>query len=84
MKTPKQFHRPLITLLLVLWLSIAANAHGQNAYSHDPEAKTSNPDWMAKIKDETRISRLSIPGTHETMALYWGDAVACQSMSLWD
>ena len=70
MRIPKQFHRPVIMLLLLPWLSIAAYAHGHDAYSHDPEPKTSNPDWMAAIKDETRISMLSIPGTHETMALY--------------
>src|SRR5262245_40310359 len=70
MRIPKQFQRPVITLLLLLWLSIAAYAHDHRAYSHDPEPKTSNPNWMAAVKDETPISKLSIPGTHETMARY--------------
>ncbi len=30
----------------------------------------SNPDWMARLKNETLISKLSIPGTHETLARY--------------
>jgi 1-phosphatidylinositol phosphodiesterase len=70
MRIPKQFHRPVITLLLLLCLSITAYAHEHGAYSHDPQPKTFNPDWMAEIKDDTLLSMLSIPGTHETMALY--------------
>ena len=29
-----------------------------------------NPDWMGGIPDERRLSELSIPGTHETMAIH--------------
>jgi len=39
--------------------------------------------WMAKVGDATKISRLSIPGTHESCAIYkGGPLVICQSMSL--
>jgi 1-phosphatidylinositol phosphodiesterase len=41
-----------------------------------------NPNWMAVIPGERRLSELSIPGTHNTMAKYGGDAVECQSMTL--
>jgi hypothetical protein len=32
-----------------------------------------NPDWMAGIPDDRRISELSIPGTHDTMSLHQSD-----------
>jgi 1-phosphatidylinositol phosphodiesterase len=56
--------------------------HSHGGYSHDGEAKTSNPKWMEKIPDQIKLSELSVPGTHDTMAFYGGDAVQCQSMSL--
>ncbi len=38
--------------------------------------------WMDKLPNNTKISRLSIPGTHETCALHGGPAVACQNRVL--
>jgi 1-phosphatidylinositol phosphodiesterase len=41
--------------------------------------------WV--IKDDTRLSELSIPGTHQTMARFGGsypDIADCQRMTLWD
>lgn len=61
---------------------LKAHAHDSPGYSHDSQAKTSNPDWMAGLKDDTLLSQLSIPGTHDTMSFYGGDAVQTQSMSL--
>ena len=37
---------------------------------------------MAFIDDEESIAHLSIPGTHDTMALYGGDIAECQDWSL--
>jgi len=37
---------------------------------------------MKYLKDDVRLSELSIPGTHETMSFFGGDAVQCQSMGL--
>ena len=51
-------------------------------YSHDSSAKTVNTDWMGALRDGTRLSELSVPGTHDTMALHWGDSVQTQSMPL--
>ena len=65
-----------------LFLVQLAMAHESPGYSHDADIKTSNPDWMAALKDSTLISQLSIPGTHDTMAFYGGDAVQTQSMPL--
>lgn len=52
-------------------------------YCHDSEIHTENKDWMKNLSDRNvRITKLSIPGTHDTMAFYGGDAVQCQSLSL--
>jgi 1-phosphatidylinositol phosphodiesterase len=41
-------------------------------------------DWMAGLSGATRLSALTIPGTHDTCALHGGDAVQCQTKSLKD
>tara|TARA_R110002124_G_scaffold93270_1_gene236848 strand:+ start:236 stop:1300 length:1065 start_codon:yes stop_codon:yes gene_type:complete len=56
--------------------------HRPNGYSHDGYVKTSNPNWLSKLPDDTKLSHLSIPGTHDSMSFYGGDAVQTQSMSL--
>ena len=33
---------------------------------------TSNPDWLRSVSDGTSLAALSIPGTHETMAIHGG------------
>ncbi|KAJ6534321.1 PLC-like phosphodiesterase [Mycena capillaripes] len=38
----------------------------------------SNPDWMLKVPDGTSLASISIPGTHESMALFGGDLTQCQ------
>jgi 1-phosphatidylinositol phosphodiesterase len=59
-----------------------ALAHNHGGYSHDSGVKHDNANWMARISDGVRLSQLSVPGTHDTMALYGGDAFQTQSMSL--
>ncbi|XP_068128196.1 1-phosphatidylinositol phosphodiesterase-like [Hyperolius riggenbachi] len=39
-------------------------------------------DWMSYLPDNLPLSSLSIPGTHDTMALYGGTLAECQSWSL--
>ncbi|KAH8827167.1 1-phosphatidylinositol phosphodiesterase [Flagelloscypha sp. PMI_526] len=38
----------------------------------------SNPDWMARIPDSRNLAELSIPGTHESLAITGGDLTQCQ------
>ncbi|KAJ7060558.1 1-phosphatidylinositol phosphodiesterase [Mycena amicta] len=38
----------------------------------------SNPDWMAGHLDTTSLASMSIPGTHESMAIIGGDLTECQ------
>ena len=55
------------------------------AYSHDSEPKTFNPDWMKKIPDDVRLEQLSMLGTHDTMALFGlTEHAICQRMTLKD
>ncbi|XP_057684032.1 1-phosphatidylinositol phosphodiesterase [Corythoichthys intestinalis] len=41
-----------------------------------------NPSWMASIPDERPLSELTMPGSHNTMALYGGVYAECQTWSL--
>ncbi|KAF7329264.1 Phosphatidylinositol-specific phospholipase C domain-containing protein [Mycena kentingensis (nom. inval.)] len=41
-------------------------------------SSASNPNWMASHSDATSLAALSIPGTHETMAITGGDLTQCQ------
>ncbi|XP_030066330.1 uncharacterized protein LOC115474807 [Microcaecilia unicolor] len=41
-----------------------------------------NPDWMSSIPDGKYISELSIPGTHDSLSLYGGPFIQCQSWKL--
>ncbi|MCD3349046.1 phosphatidylinositol-specific phospholipase C [Clostridium botulinum D/C] len=52
-------------------------------YSHDNYVAQDRSQWMAKLNDNTPLSSLSIPGTHDTMSLGWGGDIAQnQSKSL--
>ncbi|MFJ8119902.1 phosphatidylinositol-specific phospholipase C domain-containing protein [Bacillus mycoides] len=55
-------------------------------YAHDADIGYQNKQWMSKIKDDVKISELSIPGTHGSMALYdatpFEDIAKNQTMSL--
>ncbi len=41
-------------------------------YLHNTPAGYTNTDWMKHLPDNTLISEVSIPGTHDTMALHGG------------
>ncbi|AWO96071.1 Hypothetical protein SMAX5B_013557 [Scophthalmus maximus] len=40
--------------------------------------------WMASIEDFRTLSSITIPGTHDTMALYGGPEAECQALALRD
>ncbi|XP_076141839.1 1-phosphatidylinositol phosphodiesterase-like [Alosa pseudoharengus] len=46
--------------------------------------KSNAPDWMASIEDRKLLSHITIPGSHDTMARYWGLLVECQALRLKD
>lgn len=41
-------------------------------------------DWLAALPDSAPLARLTIPGTHDTCALYDGPLVQCQTLSVPD
>ena len=41
-------------------------------------------DWMRAVPDDTPLGRMTIPGTHDSCAMYGGHLVSCQSLSLRD
>ena len=78
------FQSIAIGVLLSLSLAAPSLAHVSPGYSHDSAVKTRNPDWMGNLKDDVRMSELSMPGTHDTMSFYGGDAVQTQTLRLPD
>ncbi len=57
-------------------------AHEDRAYSHDESIGVNFPDWMEAVPNERCLKDISMPGTHDTMALHGGDIVQTQSMKL--
>ena len=78
----------LISLVLIFSFTEVSQAHEHHSYSHDWWRQTNNLRWMTALKDDLRLSALSIPGTHDTMALHGGagnilrDFVVTQTMPL--
>ena len=56
--------------------------HQHNAYTHKASSGASNPDWMSRLDSNLTLSRISMPGTHDTMSHYGGDIVQTQSLRL--
>ncbi|KAJ6652974.1 hypothetical protein lerEdw1_010243 [Lerista edwardsae] len=52
------------------------------AFDNSPWPATSLPDWMSDLPDHLSLSRLSIPGTHDSMSLFGGSKILCQSWPL--
>lgn len=51
-------------------------------YDDTPNPEFLNPSWMASIPDDQPLSEVTVPGTHNTMALYGGVYAECQTWSL--
>lgn len=70
----------LIVFLGVFGLSTGAIQRPD--YDDTPEPEFLNPSWMSLLPDDQPLSEVSMPGTHNTMALYGGVYAECQSWSL--
>lgn len=86
MKKLKKLFSFALILALMLVLAPSAPAESGLAYRHDKTAVANNPVWMAALPDDVRITEVSVPGTHDSMA-YQGvtllsDIVLTQSMTL--
>ena len=81
----RSFARKAMHLAQALILSLGmsqAIAHNHSAYSHEPQFNAYYGDWMRNLPGSLALKDISIPGTHDTMSFYGGDAVQTQSMSL--
>ncbi len=76
------FRRIAICVLLSLSLAAPCFAHRSPGYAHETRILTHNPDWMGKLKDDVKLSQLSIPGTHDTMSRFGGVFVETQTLTL--
>src|SRR6266487_4141969 len=72
----------LLVLTLSLLVPFAARADDTRSYNSADTVETSHPDWMRWVPDNKRLSELSLPGTHDTMALYGGGIAETQSLPL--
>ena len=60
-----------VVAVLAAIIAVPAPALAADA-SYRSLRSTSNPDWMRSVTDATNLAALSIPGTHETMAIHGG------------
>lgn len=87
MRRSNKFLTMILSVIMLLGL-MPANvfAHYDDAYWHEQQQSGDNKAWMSKIKDNTKLSELSIPGTHDSMAyksnLSFIDNTRTQTMSL--
>ncbi|KAG5271699.1 hypothetical protein AALO_G00182990 [Alosa alosa] len=74
----------LFALLLVAFQDLSRSQKDQ---SFNDAADLNLPEpydigWMKSIDNNKFISDITVPGTHDTMALHWGSFVECQAWSL--
>ncbi|XP_061597778.1 1-phosphatidylinositol phosphodiesterase isoform X2 [Cololabis saira] len=89
MEGPVKMHKLLPRLVLLLG-GFALMDTTQNVYSaiqrpdydDTPNPEFLNPSWMSSIPDEQLLSEVSMPGTHNAMAVYGGVYAECQTWSL--
>ncbi|KAJ7268600.1 1-phosphatidylinositol phosphodiesterase [Mycena rebaudengoi] len=67
----------MLSLSLALLLLVPATVLAADA-SYRTLSTASNPDWMMRIPDDRSLASISIPGTHESMAILGGDLTQCQ------
>ncbi|XP_026870121.2 1-phosphatidylinositol phosphodiesterase-like [Electrophorus electricus] len=78
----------LYVLLLILQLHGETDGQDLSQAFNDRE-KLQLPsgyraDWMKSLDSNLLLSQITLPGTHDTMALYGGPAAECQAWSLED
>ncbi|XP_060756969.1 1-phosphatidylinositol phosphodiesterase-like [Neoarius graeffei] len=73
---------PLLILLLAGMIKSQSLAFNDNAQLVLPESY--NIGWMKELDGNTLLSDITIPATHDTMALYGGPAAECQAWTLED
>ncbi|XP_039977825.1 mucin-5AC-like [Xiphias gladius] len=66
------------------WPGITSCSGAGTGFNDHPatDPRFYNLDWMKSIPDETPVSAISIPGTHESLSLHGGPLVICQVWTL--
>lgn len=74
----------IATLASMSYLACAspAFAGAEPGYWHDSFALVPQVNWMSQLPDSLKLSYMSIPGTHDSMAHIGGDSIETQSMDL--
>ncbi|XP_023140394.1 1-phosphatidylinositol phosphodiesterase-like [Amphiprion ocellaris] len=79
-------HKSLLLHFILLCATFLC--HGKDLYFNDNKnlvlPGSYNIPWMAGIQDFRTLSLITIPGTHDSMALYGGPEAECQVLSLKD
>lgn len=74
-------------LVVSITASTVSYAHYDTAYWNTGTTAQSKPMWMRFLGDNTKLSQLSLPGTHDSMAhksnLTGLDVTRTQTMDLW-
>jgi 1-phosphatidylinositol phosphodiesterase len=75
--------RGFACVFIVLALAGGSDALADDGYWHNASANgVSRTDWMAYLPDSMQLSDLTLPGTHDSGALFGGEKFQTQSMSL--
>lgn len=69
-------------ILLMMLFTSHVSAHNDEAYNHNDKLPENNIKWMSQLSQDRKINELSIPGTHDSVSFYGGDAVKTQSVSM--
>lgn len=72
-------------LKLIVFLGacgLSSSAIQRPDYDDTPDPEFLNPSWMSTLPDDQPLSEVTMPGTHNTMALYGGVYAECQTWSL--
>ncbi|AFU17417.1 Phosphatidylinositol-specific phospholipase (plasmid) [Bacillus thuringiensis MC28] len=74
----------ILTCLTVVGLCTTPTAFADRhpGYSYESDIGYLNPSWMLKLDDTKKLSEVSIPGTHGSMAIQGTDLTINQTMSL--
>ncbi|XP_056154768.1 1-phosphatidylinositol phosphodiesterase [Lampris incognitus] len=79
METCKTF---VVVVALLGVVAVSDGAIQRPDYDDTSYPEFLNPSWMAGVPDSWPLSEVTLPGTHNTMALYGGALAECQSWSL--
>ncbi|XP_048009876.1 1-phosphatidylinositol phosphodiesterase-like [Megalobrama amblycephala] len=83
---PQTIEKMAVPVKILCILMLLLHKSSQQEVFNDKE--TLNPPanykigWMETLDDEKLISKITIPGTHESLALHGGPLAECQSWSL--